>query len=190
MHASTLLSENFDELSQNLTVTSVGAFTAINGTNIDVVGPTNFAGLCAAPESGNCVDMDGTGDNPQGQLQSNMLFGAGTYLLSFDLVGSGRGSTEGTTVSFGNYTQDFSLASGDDTDGIVVNQLITVTTPGYLDFTADQGGQVGDLLDNVTVTTATAAPTPEPSSIALLGTAMLAGMGVMARRRGFVFGNN
>ena len=94
LHAAVILSENFDELTANLGVTSVGAFSTINGTNVDIVGPGDgFGSLCAAPASGNCVDLDGTGGNPQGQLQSNMTFAPGSYLLSFDLIGSQRGTT-------------------------------------------------------------------------------------------------
>ncbi|HLI86498.1 MAG TPA: hypothetical protein VKV17_21495 [Bryobacteraceae bacterium] len=65
-NASVVLSENFDELTPNLAVTSAGAFSAINGTNIDLVGGGLFGSLCASPESGNCVDMNGSFGNPQG----------------------------------------------------------------------------------------------------------------------------
>jgi hypothetical protein len=88
IHASTLLSENFNELTAQLGATSVGAFSTINGTNIDIVGPSNgFGALCASPAGGNCIDLDGSGGNPIGQLRSNTQFAAGSYLLSFDLLG-------------------------------------------------------------------------------------------------------
>jgi len=177
-----VLDENFDELTQQLGVTSAGAFSTIGGTNVDIVGPSLFSGLCVSPESGNCVDINGTGGNPQGQLQSNTEFAAGSYLLSFDLIGSGRLSTDGTTVTFGNYSHDFSLASGDDSSGIVVNQLVTLTSPGFLLFTADQGGNVGNLLDNVVVSTSPSS-VPEPSSVFPLGFALLAGILLIERRR-------
>lgn len=66
----TLLSENFNELTPQLTATSVGAFHAINGTNVDIVGGALFGYLCVSPESGNCIDLDGTGGNSQGMLQT------------------------------------------------------------------------------------------------------------------------
>lgn len=162
---------------------SVGAFSAINDTNVDIVANGGIFGhLCQPPESGNCVDMDGTygypGD-PQGQLQSNMLFPAGSYLLSFDLIGSQRGPTAATTVTFGNYNQTFTLTSTDDTSGIVVNQLVTLNSSGYLLFVSDTPGQIGDLLDNVVVSTAS--PTPEPSSLILMGSALLVAAGRFRR---------
>jgi hypothetical protein len=182
LHATPLLSETFDELTPTLGVISVGAFSAINGTNVDTVGASNgFGALCAGPESGTCVDMDGTGGNPIGQLQSNMLFSAGTYLLSFDLVGNQRGAADSsTTVSFGNYDQTFTLGSSDDITGIIFNQQVTLTTAGYLRFISnDVNDQQGNVLDDVTV----AAAAPEPGSLMLLGTALCMGMGGMALRR-------
>jgi len=150
-------SENFDELTPQQGVMSAGAFSTINNTNVDIVANGRIFGyLCQPPESGNCVDMDGTYDypgDPQGQLQSNMLFPAGSYLLSFDLIGSQRGTTASTTVTFGNYNHEFTLASTDDTSGIVVNQLVTLSSPGYLLFVSDSPDQIGDLLDNVVVST-------------------------------------
>lgn len=184
----TILSENFDELGTGLAVTSVGAFSTINGTNVDIVGPSLFPGLCASPEGGNCVDMDGTNGNSQGQLQSNTLFAAGTYLLSFDLVGSQRGTTASTTVTFGNYDQMFTLSSSDDTDGIVVNQLVTLSSPGYLLFVSDTPGNIGDLLDDVVVSTASTVP--EPPSAFLVGSALVMGIVLMARRRRRTFCRN
>jgi len=175
--AGVVLSENFDELSQQLSATSVGAFTTINGTNVDIVG-SSF-GLCNGPESGLCVDMNGTNGNPQGQLQSTMVFAPGSYLLSFDLIGSQRGNTASVTVTLGNYNQTFTLASGDLSSGIVLNAPVTVTAPSQLLFVSDIPGDVGLLLDNVVVSSNT---TPEPGTLALFGSGMLAGLGVLRRK--------
>ena len=181
LYGGVLLSENFNELTPQLSATSVGAFSTINGTNVDIVGAGSNLALCAAPESGLCIDMNGTGGGAEGQLQSNMEFAAGTYLLSFDLIGSQRGFTDSTTVTFGNYDQEFTLGSADDSSGIVVNQLVTLSSPGFLLFTADQTGNVGNLLDNVVVATSTSA-VPEPASALPLGVALLAGIFVMTRQ--------
>ena len=167
-----LVNENFDELTPQEGVTLVGAFHTINGTNVDIVQNGGIFGyLCQSPESGNCIDMNGgyAWGDPQGHLQSNMLFPSGNYLLSFDLIGSQRDATASVMVTFGDYSQVFTLTSTDDVDGIVVNQPVTLTTPGYLEFASETEGQIGLLLDNVVVSAQTV---PEPSSLLLLGSAL------------------
>src|SRR5580658_6649323 len=94
VQAATLLSENFNELTDTLSATSVGAFQTLGGTNVDIVGPGDgFGSLCVSPESDSCIDMDGTGGNPQGILQTVsalMLVPGINYFLSFGLIGSQR----------------------------------------------------------------------------------------------------
>jgi hypothetical protein len=199
-----VLVENFDELTPMETVTSAGAFYTINGTNVDIVGgPSNnsdgvgdYAGICGAPESGNCIDLDGTGGQPQGQLQAAFLaLPAADYTLSFDLIGAGgaaygRSLTTTTTVMLGDaacssaatclYYQTFTLGGSDVTDGIVSDFPMTITQSGdfYLTFISDTPGQQGALLDNVVfadpTSTASQPSVPEPSTLTLMGTALLA----------------
>jgi hypothetical protein len=181
LQAASVFSENFDGLTTALGVTSAGGFTAINGTNVDIVG-VSFYNYCNGPASGNCIDMNGTGGNPQGQLQSNMLFAPGNYVISFDLIGMQRGAPASVTVTLGNYNQTFNLLSDDFTTGVVVNAPVTITTAGYLLFASNTTGLAGLLLDNVNVSTAPLASVPEPSTTVLLGSTALLG-GFLARRR-------
>jgi hypothetical protein len=188
MHASPILSENFDAVPAVLGVTSAGVFSAIGGTNVDVVGAADqFAALCAGPESGNCIDMGGTGGNAFGviDLTTPLNLAPGVYDLSFDLIGSGRGETTSTTVNFGNYSQTFVLTSGDITSGIVINHAVTVSG-GLTQLTFTNNGisdaNIGAVLDNVSISSASPSPTPEPSGLMLLGTGILGAAGLMRRR--------
>jgi len=182
----TILSETFDGLTPQLSAMSVGAFSAIGGTNVDILGGAVFGGLCVAPESGICIDLNGSNGNPQGILQTNMpitLSPGVNYFLSFGLIGSQRGTTASATVTFGPYSHTFVLGSADVTDGIVVNQLVTVSsvTVTNLTFTSNTPGNVGELLDNVLITSSPATGVPEPFSVVLIGPALL-GL-VLLRRR-------
>jgi hypothetical protein len=176
--AGTILNENFDELSARLGVTAAGAFTAADGTNIDVVGNADgFGYLCAAPESGNCLDLDGTGGNSEGILQSAliMLDPGVDYFLSYDLIGSNRGLATSASVTFGSYSATYWLASGDAVSGIVTNALITVgtETAARLTFASNTPGNIGSVLDNVILTSAVNPDsanlaTPEPPDFMLM----------------------
>ncbi len=183
----TLLNENFNELTPMLTATSVGEFSTIGGTNVDIVGGALFGSLCVAPESGNCIDLDGSNGNPQGILRSNSAFSlvpGVNYYLSFDLIGSQRGLTTSATVTFGSYDKVFTLVSGDVTSGVVSDQLITVSAPttAYLTFASNTPGNVGTLLDNVVLSSAPSTSVPEPATLGLLGLGF-AGLGFRRRRR-------
>jgi hypothetical protein len=194
LYATTILTENFDALTPQLTVFNAGLFHTINGTNVDIVGGGLFGGLVVPPESGNAVDMGGSGGNSFGQLQSAAItLNPGTYSLSFDLVGSQRGVMTTTGVNLGPtggpslYSHDFMLASNDDVSGIVNNAMFTVSgSPEtvFLTFTLlDGAANIGSLLDNVSIESGASTVTPEPGSLLLLGSGLTALAGLIRRSR-------
>jgi hypothetical protein len=65
------------------------------------------------PESGNCIDLNGSAGTPATLLNRLILDTTFYYYLGFDLIGSGRGNTTSVTVSLGSYEQSFTLASDD-----------------------------------------------------------------------------
>jgi PEP-CTERM motif len=163
------INENFNELPASLNATNLGAFTVTSGT-VDVVGGALFGFLCAAPESGHCVDLDG---NNAGQISSaNLTLTPGTYILSFDLIGSQRGVNTSTTVTLGTlYDQTFLLSSSDITSGIVgVTINVGTTTVAPLIFTSNTPGVEGALLDNVSLVSSV----PEPATLSFLGIGLAA----------------
>lgn len=188
LHADPIFSENFDEATVGLAVSTAGQFMAINGSNVDVVNnESGFGNLCTGPESGNCVDMGGSGGkNPVGSidLTTPLDLAPGTYYLSFDLIGSQRGPTTTTTVIFGGYTQTFTLASDDDTSGVVTNMAVTISGgPTQLEFIDNsEADNIGALLDNVSISSDAPSPVPEPGSLTLLATGLLGAAGVLRRR--------
>jgi len=185
------LFENFTTATVGLDVTTAGLFSTINGTNVDVVGGSNFGSLCSGPESGNCVDMAGSGGNPLGQLEltTPLNLAAGVYDLSFDLIGSQRGQASSTTVKFGSYSQTFILASNDLTSGVVVNLPVTIAGGlTQLEFINNGDGgnsNVGALLDNVSIdsgTQSSPSPIPEPATLGLLATGLVGIVDAVRRR--------
>lgn len=185
VHAGTIFSENFDEVTPALGVSTAGAFTAINGTNVDVVGGGLFGFLCSGPESGNCVDMGGSGGkNASGniELTTALNLAPGTYYLSFDLIGSQRDTTTMTTVTFGSYNQTFTLGPTDFTSGIVSNQAVVWGGgPIQLRFVDNSpANNIGALLDNITIKDESAVP--EPESLVLLATGLIGGAGLLRRK--------
>ena len=151
-------------------------------------------GLTASsPGGGNFVAMDGAyEDGSISQMLSGLTVGADT-VVSFYYAGAQQygytgATTESFNVSLGNQTLSTAILS-DANHGFTGWQQATLHftptgTTEALTFLA-QGTPNGEppftLLDGVTVADSTAV-TPEPSSIALLGTGVLAVGGLLRKR--------
>ena len=181
-HATIIVTEDFSTVlpgTYNLGQAVGTAFTVTAGS-VDVVGGAFFGGLCVGGETAPCVDL--SGNNAGTIATSSLALGPGNYLLSFVLNGSQRGVDASTTVSLGAlFSQTYITPSA--TANNVINQAITVAsgTTAVLSFASNTAGNIGSLLDNVSLTT-TASAVPEPSSLLLcLGALPLAWK--LSRRR-------
>jgi hypothetical protein len=130
------------------------------------------------PGNGLYVDLGGSTNGPGGLLTTKQVFGAGTYQLSFDLAGSARGPNENVDVNFGPFSHNYFLPSSQGYT--LFSQTVTLTTPSQLSFQNVNSGNIGAILDNVSVTNVV----PEPSSLGLLAMGFLAICGFGVWRRG------
>ncbi len=181
--AAVIFSNNFNSETQGLSATALTNFTVTSGS-VDVI-PVGSS-YDFYPDNGNYIDLEGS-TGQRGVLQSNMVFGAGTYTLSFNLGGikypesAGYGAGRTTIVTLGNWTASITLPAG---PGVYTSQSFTVITSGgrlvFQDAAHTNSQNVGNILDNVSV-----AAVPEPSTWALmlLGFAGLGYAGYRKKKR-------
>jgi hypothetical protein len=88
--------------------------------------------------------------------------------LSFDLAGSARGVDSNVLVNFGPLSTNIFLPSSQGYT--LFNFNVTLSAPAQLSFQNVQTGDIGAILDNVSVISAvTAIPEPSPMALAGLG---------------------
>lgn len=182
-NAGFVFQDDFNSTSQGLNQATFAKWTVTSGT-VDVIGDGGsydyFPGV-----QGNYVDLNGSSGAP-GAITTIQSFAAGTYSVSFDLAGSQGGSgnvdpvyahTTQIEFSIGGVTQ--SLTRNPTAPFTTYTFLFTTTGDGQLTFRDLAGGNnnVGNLLDNVTVTAV-----PEPSTWAMMILGFM-GVGFMAYRR-------
>ncbi len=167
--AQTSFSDNFDSESLGLNYTAFANWDVTAGS-VDVIG-TGFYDLL--PGNGYYVDLDGT-TVTGGTMSTKFAIDPGyTYSLQFDLGGSQRGDTNIVHVSLDNYTEAFTVPSGQAFT--TITRTVTVANAGSkLTFVNDGGDNFGALLDRVSIDAV-----PEPFTMA----GVIAGLAGMALRR-------
>lgn len=171
--AAPVWSDNFD--ANALATNSVPAGWYIgNAGTVDVIGAPAFFDLL--PGNGRYIDLDGS-NNLAGKLTTDLTLAAGTYTVTFDLAGNQRdGTTDPVSVMFGTTSGSYSLAPS---AGFSSHSL-TFTTDGStfsLSFLDGRDGNVGALLDNVSISAV-----PEAGNLSMM-LAGIAALGFAARRR-------
>jgi hypothetical protein len=148
---------------------------ASSGGTVDLIGNGFFDFY---PGNGLYIDLDGTGNGVPGLLTTQQTFAAGTYTLSFDLAGSARGVDEHVAVNFGPFSQTFFLPSSQGYT--LFTETVTLAAPAQLSFQNVESGNIGAILDNVSVASTAA---PEPRSLTLLGLGTLCMVAYAWRRQ-------
>ena len=184
--ATPIFYDNFGSATPGLGVQGmIDSNFSVTSGNVDVLGPNggNYGNLCSGGGTGGqqCIDMGGTDEggmntNTQGVLTSNTTYGPGKYYFTFYLTGDGRGGTDSVLVTFGTYSQMVTLTSADKTDG-KYGVFVDLTSASGIQFADQAPGNQSLILNYVSLAT-----TPEPSSLALLGTGLLAIAFTMRRR--------
>ncbi len=171
--AAPIFFDNFDASGPPTVNWNGGTDWNVTSGSVDLIGNGFFDFL---PGNGLYVDLDGT-TNSAGLFSTNMLFAPGSYIVTFSLAGSQRGSSETVTVSLGDWSTTISNIPSNQ-PFTVYTFTITTTTTGPLSFQNAGGDNVGALLDNVSVSFV-----PEPISLVIFGGLMVGGLAAVRRRK-------
>jgi hypothetical protein len=179
--AATVFSDNFNSDAQGLNTTPLG-WNLTQGS-VDIIGtPGQFSYL--PTDTGNYVDLNGSTLQYGGIGTASPTFGAGTYTLTFDLAGNQVGpnyndsAAKTTDISLGNWHTEISLNYNDP---LTTYSYTFFTTGGSLAFSMQQDGNanIGNLLDNVTLSTVSTTPLPSTWTMLIAG---FVGLGFLAFR--------
>jgi hypothetical protein len=180
--ASVVFSDDFNSYAYQLNWVPPSNWSAPGPGTVDLIGQTTTStAFNFYPGNGGYVDLNGSNGVP-GSLQTLMTFASGSYTLSFDLGGNARGDVDKTTtIMLGDFSQSITLGS----NGALQPHTYTFTTTGgVLDFAdlAGGNGNIGNILDNVTLTSGVTSAVPEPSTWAMMILGFF-GVGFLAYRR-------
>lgn len=189
--ATTLLQDNFNAENGGVGKLNYVSFSnwTVNKGTVDLIG-NGFWDL--VPGNGLFLDMDGSGIDSGGIVSaSNFSFLAGrTYTLNFRMAGSQRGRADGATntvrVGFGTVSQDITLTANAAFALYQFSFTAAANSTGALSFTSlDRRDNQGLLLDDVLLSeSGGATDITEPTTLAMIATALLLMAGLKRRREG------
>jgi hypothetical protein len=161
--AAVIFSEDFSGDSSGLTKTTLVNWNVLNGTNVDI---GEFGALCS-PGPQQCVDMQGSGGNSSGDIETKSAFALGpgfNYTFAYTADNAGNSTVRlriGTAVDQiiatgnGSFTINFTAEAQ--------NATIRLTDTSSPD-------NVGTYLGNIVLSSDVATSAiPEPSTFILLG---------------------
>ncbi len=182
LRAANVFSDDFN--SENGTVgvlnyTGFANFSVSDGT-VDLIGNGFFDFY---PGNGLYVDLDGSTGDAGVFTSSSLLLAPGSYVLSFQLGGSQRGSSESvsvdveTGITSGNYV----LGSADPLTTYTLPFVVAAPTSINLVFSNTGGDNIGAILDNVSLDTVSTGVPDASSTLGLLSLGV-AGLGMIRRK--------
>ena len=179
--ADLVLDSNFNGENGGVPTLNFASFSSFNVTagSVDLIGNGFFDFY---PGNGLYVDLNGS-TGVSGTLTSKLVFAPGTYQLSFSLGNnSSSNGTNSVTVSLDGYNETFSRTGAVPLE--TINRTLAVTSASSLVFATPAGDSddTGIILDNVRLATITTT-TPEPSTVAMIASAVPLVLVHLLRRR-------
>lgn len=152
--------------------TFAGTWVTTDGT-VDYLAadPAQYNELCRG--SAGCIDLDGSTNN-SGLFSTVASFAAGTYELTIQLFGNGRGGSDTVTITLGSWSVTLSDIAY---DADVSQTFVVTTSGGVLSFENAGGDNVGAVLSGVSLA---AVPLPA-GGLLLIGA--LGGLAALRRRK-------